>query len=84
MKFAWPEMLWLLLAVPAIIAWYLVLLRRKKKAALRYASLSIVKEAIGSGQGVRRHLPPYCCSRDCSRYWSRSPAPMLSSCCPLT
>ena len=58
MKFLWPEALWLLCAVPAIVAWYLILLRRRKKAALRYASLAIVKEALGAGQGVRRHLPP--------------------------
>ena len=58
MTFAWPEMLWLLLAVPALVALYLVLLRRKKKAALRYASLAMVKEAMGAGQRFRRHVPP--------------------------
>src|ERR671911_1687622 len=57
MKFLWPELLWLLLALPASIAFYFFLLRRKKRAALRYASLSIFKEAIGKGLW-RRHLPP--------------------------
>ncbi len=51
-------MLWLLLAVPAMVAWYVFLLRRRKKGALRYASLSVVKEALGTGQGIRRHMPP--------------------------
>jgi Ca-activated chloride channel homolog len=37
---------------------YIWLLHRKKKMALRYASLSIVKEAMGAGQTVRRHIPP--------------------------
>jgi Ca-activated chloride channel family protein len=37
---------------------YVWLLRRKKKMALRYASLSIVKEAMGAGQTMRRHIPP--------------------------
>jgi Ca-activated chloride channel family protein len=37
---------------------YVWLLRRKKKMALRYASLSIVREAMGKGQGLRRHIPP--------------------------
>jgi Ca-activated chloride channel homolog len=37
---------------------YVWLLRRKKKMALRYASLSIVKEAMGPGQSIRRHIPP--------------------------
>jgi Ca-activated chloride channel family protein len=52
-------MLWLLLAVPALTAAYLLLLRRKKKTAMRYASLNMVKEAMGAGQKFRRHLPPF-------------------------
>jgi Ca-activated chloride channel family protein len=58
MTFLWPEMLWLLLIVPALVAAYFFLLRRKKEAALKYASLSIVKEAMGAGQRFRRHIPP--------------------------
>ncbi|NKE68807.1 VWA domain-containing protein [Ramlibacter sp. RBP-2] len=58
MNFLWPEFLWLLLAVPLLVALYVWLLRRKKKTALRYASLSIVKEALGPGQTIRRHVPP--------------------------
>ncbi|MEN3292964.1 MAG: Ca-activated chloride channel [Burkholderiales bacterium] len=58
MTFLWPEMLWLLLIVPALVAAYLMLLRRKKKFALRYASLAIVKESMGAGQRIRRHVPP--------------------------
>jgi Ca-activated chloride channel family protein len=58
MTFIWPDMLWLLAAVPALIAVYLLLLRRKKKSALRYASLSLVKEAMGPGQRFSRHIPP--------------------------
>jgi Ca-activated chloride channel family protein len=58
MNFLWPEFLWLLAALPLLVLVYLWLLRRKKKMALRYASLSIVKEAMGGGQTVRRHIPP--------------------------
>jgi Ca-activated chloride channel homolog len=58
MNFLWPEFLWLLLALPLLVLLYVWLLRRKKKMALRYASLSIVKEAMGAGQSVRRHIPP--------------------------
>jgi Ca-activated chloride channel family protein len=58
MTFLWPEFLWLLLALPASIALYVVILRKKRKSALRYASLSLVKEALGKGAGWRRHLPP--------------------------
>ena len=58
MTFIWPEMLWGLLAVPLLIALYFWMLRRRKKTTLRYASLSLVKEAMGSGLAWRRHLPP--------------------------
>ncbi|MDI3383161.1 VWA domain-containing protein [Xenophilus aerolatus] len=58
MTFLWPQFLWLLLAVPLLVLLYVWLLRRKKKLALRYASLSIVREAMGAGQTVRRHIPP--------------------------
>jgi Ca-activated chloride channel family protein len=58
MKFLWPQMLWLLLAVPALVAAYVWLLRRRKKAAVRYASLNMVKEALGAGPRFRRHVPP--------------------------
>ncbi|WP_372825215.1 VWA domain-containing protein [Polaromonas sp.] len=56
--FLWPQFLWLLLALPLLVAVYVWLLRRKKKMALRFASLSIVREAMGSGQTFRRHIPP--------------------------
>lgn len=58
MNFLWPEFLWLLLALPLLVLLYLWLLRRKKKMALRYASLSIIKDAMGPGQTIRRHIPP--------------------------
>jgi Ca-activated chloride channel family protein len=58
MKFLWPQMLWFLLAVPLLVAGYMALLRRKKSRALRYASVSLVKQAIGPGQRFRRHVPP--------------------------
>ncbi|WP_431273871.1 VWA domain-containing protein [Variovorax ureilyticus] len=59
MNFLWPQFLWLLLALPLLVLLYLWLLRRKKKLALRYASLSIVREAMGAGQTIRRHIPPF-------------------------
>jgi Ca-activated chloride channel family protein len=56
--FLWPQLLWLLLALPLLILMYVWLLRRRKQTALRYASLSIVREAMGKGGGWRRHVPP--------------------------
>ena len=58
MQFIWPEMLWLLLLVPAMVAAYLAVLRRRRRFAIRYASLRIVREAMVPGQRIRRHVPP--------------------------
>jgi Ca-activated chloride channel family protein len=58
MKFLHPQILWLLALVPVLVAAYLFLLRRRKKDAVRYASVGIVKEAMGPGHRFRRHIPP--------------------------
>jgi Ca-activated chloride channel homolog len=58
MTFLWPEMLLLLLIVPALVVAYFLILKRKKQAALKYASLTMVKEAMSAGQKFRRHIPP--------------------------
>jgi Ca-activated chloride channel homolog len=58
MKFLWPTLLWLLLAVPLLVGAYVLALRRKKKHALRYTDLALVRSAIGPGQRIRRHIPP--------------------------
>jgi Ca-activated chloride channel homolog len=58
LSFAWPELLWLLLLLPVLIALYVWLLRRKRKSAVRYANLGMIKEAMGAGSKIRRHVPP--------------------------
>jgi Ca-activated chloride channel family protein len=58
MSFIWPEMLWLMAVLPLLLAGYLWALRRKKKLAVRYASLSMVREAMSAGSRIKRHIPP--------------------------
>ena len=58
MTFIWPEMLWLLIALPLLVVLYVWLQRRRKKTVLRYANLGLVKEALGQSVAWRRHLPP--------------------------
>jgi Ca-activated chloride channel family protein len=58
MHFLWAQNLWLLAALPLLVLIYVWLLRRKRKLAVRYASLSVVKEAMGAGPQLRRHIPP--------------------------
>ena len=58
MSFVWPEVLWLLLAVPALVGLYVLLLRRRSPTAMRYASVALMREALTGSGRFRRHLPP--------------------------
>jgi Ca-activated chloride channel family protein len=58
MTFLWPELLWLLLALPVLVGIYLYLIGRKHKRALAYASLSGMREAMEGTGRVRRHVAP--------------------------
>jgi len=58
MTFLWPQLLWLLLAIPAVVAAYLYVLSRRRAAAAKYANLAMLKEALGTGAAYRRHVPP--------------------------
>ena len=58
MNLLWPDALWTLLLLPALVAAYLWLLARRKKNTVRLASVALVRQALGSGPGWRRHLPP--------------------------
>ena len=55
--FIWPSFLWGLVLVPVAILVYVLLLRRRKKGALRYGNLGLVKLAMGQ-VGWKRHVPP--------------------------
>jgi len=57
--FLWPELLWLLAAVPVLIAAYFALLRRKKKQMLRYSGLGMIRDALSIPQRFLRHVPPF-------------------------
>ena len=58
MSFIWPTSLLLLVVVAGLAALYVLAQRRRHRYALRYANLSLVREAIGKGPGWRRHVPP--------------------------
>ena len=57
-QFLWPQFLWGLAVLPLLVLLYWWLMRRRKQTALRYANLSIVREAMGKGPGFKRHIPP--------------------------
>jgi Ca-activated chloride channel family protein len=58
MNFLWQEALWLLLLLPLLVLAYLWLLKRRKKTAVAWSSLAVVKEAMGRQHLWRRHVPP--------------------------
>jgi Ca-activated chloride channel homolog len=57
-NFLWSEALWALLLLPLLVLLYFWLLKRRKKTAVAWSSLAIVKEAMGQQRLWRRHVPP--------------------------
>jgi Ca-activated chloride channel family protein len=57
MSLQWPTLLWLFFLVPVLALLYIWAQRRRRKFAARFASLIVVKDALGKGPGVRRHIP---------------------------
>jgi Ca-activated chloride channel family protein len=57
MSFLWPHNLWLMLVLPLLPGLYLWLIHRRRKPALRYSSLAVVRTAA-AGSSWRRHVPP--------------------------
>ena len=57
MSFTWPLALLLLLAVPLLLGVYLLQLRRRRKQAVRYSSVALLRAAMPKRSAWRRHLP---------------------------
>jgi Ca-activated chloride channel family protein len=57
MNLLWPGFLLLLGLIPIIIGVYIWILRRRRRYAVRYSSLSLVRAALPGQSPWRRHLP---------------------------
>lgn len=57
MTFLWFPLLLVLLVVPLLVAAYLLALRRRRPAGLRYSSVSLIRAALPNRSRLRRHLP---------------------------
>lgn len=57
MSFIWPQALYALLLIPLLLAVYLWMQRRRARYAVRFASVAMVRQAVGKGPGIRRHIP---------------------------
>lgn len=58
MTFTWPLLLWTLLLLPLLIVFYVWLLRRRKKNAVAFANLALVRQAATRRSTWKRHVPP--------------------------
>jgi len=57
MDLLWPGFLLLLGLIPLTVVIYIWVLRRRRRFAVRYSSLSLVREALSHQSRLRRHLP---------------------------
>lgn len=57
MSFAWPLALLSLLSVLLLVGVYLWQLRRKRRVAVRYSSVALIRAAMSTRSRWRRHLP---------------------------
>ncbi len=57
MTFLWPAFLYLLALVPVLIGVYAWILHRRRRFAVRYSSLSLIRQAAPRHSWIRRHLP---------------------------
>ncbi len=57
MGLLWPVYLLLLAAIPLVVLAYVLALRRRRRYAVHYSSLSLIRQAMPSGFRWRRHLP---------------------------
>ena len=56
MRFDSPEALWLLLIAPLLVALYVLMQRRR--VAVRFPNVAMVRLAVGRSHRWKRHLPP--------------------------
>src|SRR5258708_6566873 len=57
MDWLWPEFLLFLVIIPLLIALYIWVLRRRKRFAVRFSSLALIRAALPDRSRLRRHLP---------------------------
>lgn len=57
MTLLWPGFLILWLLIPVAVGVYIWVQRRKRRFAVRYSSLSLVREAVAKQSWLRKHLP---------------------------
>ncbi|HEY3290553.1 MAG TPA: BatA domain-containing protein, partial [Anaerolineae bacterium] len=57
MAMLWPASLFLLAVIPLLVGAYLLMLRRRRRFAVRFSSLTLIRAAMPQYSWLRRHLP---------------------------
>ena len=57
MTWLWPSFLYLLILIPLLIVAYIWILKRRRRFAVRYSSLALIRDAVPRQSWLRRHLP---------------------------
>src|SRR5215213_7417814 len=57
MSLLWPGFIYLFLLIPLAVLVYIWVLRRRRRFAVRYSSLSLVREAVAKQSWLRKHFP---------------------------
>lgn len=57
MNLLWPWVLTVLVVIPLLVAAYVWMLRRKRKFAVRYSSLALIRAALPERSRWRKHVP---------------------------
>jgi Ca-activated chloride channel homolog len=57
MDLLWPGLLALLGLIPLLVGIYIWILRRRRRYAVRYSSLSLIRDALPKRSSWRRHVP---------------------------
>lgn len=57
MRFQWPWLLSLYLLVPLLIALYIWILRRRRRFAVRFSNIALIRAALPKRNRWRQHLP---------------------------
>jgi Ca-activated chloride channel homolog len=83
-SFTWPAGLLLLAAVPVLLGIYVVTMRRRRRQAVTYSSLALLRAAIPRRSRWRRHLPVALLLASLGVLAVASARPQLTSAVPLS
>jgi Ca-activated chloride channel homolog len=83
-SFTWPVALLLLGAVPVVLGGYLLAMRRRRRQAVTYSSLALLRTAVPRRSTWRRHIPIALLLTSLGVLAVASARPQLTSAVPLS